>query len=816
MLLQDPEASKSYTSKKATLAVGNGPQVYIVYSKPLQKEAEADLSKNVYVTTIHSYAYRYVMSKNYRLPIHNKHTKHRNLAFLKAKDLSKVTNWSKRYTVLQAMESYFASDSLDINKFFSKWEDEDVSRYAIHYIEQMFSGALGMTHSAYLKYFHLLLAEDIIPNRPTYDLAILDECLTGDMFVKTNTGNRHIKDICTDLTENKKVFVTSFNQTKEIFETKEAINPLISKDREILEIKTEGLNTLKCTPNHKILTQKGYVQAKDLIINQDYLLLDSPDKSKTKYLLNTTQLQVVLGSYLGDGYLTKQSKLNTYRLKLTQGEKQLNYLKWKANSLTNNLKLTKIKSGYTGKLSIYQANASPTFILDDSPFELVLKNLDTLGLAIWLMDDGSVQFDSKKKNRYLTIHSNNFSEEENIKLALMLSSKFGLNPKVLKSRTYFYLAFNKQDSKKLIEITKEFLHGELKYKFGISGNSEPLDNKYKSYGGNFITSIKPAGFATVYDFEVKDNHNFLTSKSKNSTKTIVHNCQDISAVSLAIYKLTKSHKYLVLGDDAQAIYGSFTSSINAFDLLKGVGVELPLSKSFRVNAKDAKAIEGFCQMYIKPNMRFTGMEYPDDPEIKSHMYIAKTNSMLISKMIQLIKEGKAFSSAREPMRVFELPLALLSLKKDMKVFSAPLKFLERDMKKYYSTEKLRRAYPSPLKYVLMAHQGDPDIKAAFNLITSNGPAEIFEASKRANEYYKAGNKSNTWVSTAHSSKGLTMDMVTILPDLNEAFYTLLHDSPDPEDWTVNERELALLMYVVFTRARHKINNAVHLNPFKEK
>lgn len=159
------------------------------------------------------------------------------------------------------------------------------------------------------------------------DLVVLDECLIGNTLVATSTGDRSIKSIYNDLIKNKKVFVKSFNHNTESYEFKEACNPLKSSNRDVFEIYTEGLNKICCTPNHKLLTQRGYIQVKDIIIGKDYILLDKPYKQKTKYILNKHQHQIVLGSYLGNGYLNKRSKYNTYRIRLTQGEKQLDYLK---------------------------------------------------------------------------------------------------------------------------------------------------------------------------------------------------------------------------------------------------------------------------------------------------------------------------------------------------------------------------------------------------------------------------------------------------------------------------------------------------------
>lgn len=450
-------SSKSYTSNEVSKAVGSGKQLYLVFSKSLQIEAQKDLGSNVYVTTVHSLAYRPVMGKNIRLK--DGKFDRRTLAFLKAVDLKDIREWELRYKVLEAMEVYFASDSLNLTNFFNDKVEKDVARYARLYIAKMFDGDIGMTHSGYLKYYHLLLSKGRISHPVPYELAIVDEA------------------------------------------------------------------------------------------------------------------------------------------------------------------------------------------------------------------------------------------------------------------------------------------------------------------------------------------------------------QDISAVALAIFKLTPSHRYLVVGDSAQAIFASFTHTINAFDELAKVGITKTLSKSFRVAKPIAKYVEVFCQRFINKDMKFEGMDYPAKPTINTHMYISRTNGTMITQMMELIERGIEFSSARDPGRVFELPLILISLKPGIKVYSAQYKFIEKDVASFYKDKGAQTTYVTPLKYILNVHNADMEISSAVNLVMSHGPSAIIEASKKATAYFKAGNKANTWLATAHSSKGLTVDEVTLLSDMNIGFGKMLKKYPDRDEWGLNQRTEALLYYVACTRCRHILNDA---------
>lgn len=206
------------------------------------------------------------------------------------------------------------------------------------------------------------------------------------------------------------------------------------------------------------------------------------------------------------------------------------------------------------------------------------------------------------------INSNSFSELQNNKLSNLLKERFNINNKVIKESNGFY-AIHIKDEKALYNIIKPYLFKEFEYKFNTNikiADPDILDCNYKQYGGNFVTRITPAGKQTVYDFEVKDNHNFLVSTSKQSSKLIVHNCQDTTGVTLEIIKLINSKKKLFLGDKHQNIY-EFMETVNAFDVLDNT-IKLKLTKSFRCNQYIGEIVQEFGKKHLDDNFIFTGNE----------------------------------------------------------------------------------------------------------------------------------------------------------------------------------------------------------------
>jgi len=167
----------------------------------------------------------------------------------------------------------------------------------------------------------------------------------------------------------------------------------------------------------------------------------------------------------------------------------------------------------------------------------LLDRLDEKGIAIWLMDDGSIY--NKNNNNYISIHTNSYDLETHYKFVEKFK-KYNIECTIHKTRKYCYLNFNSENSQKLIQLVKPFIHNSMLYKINNEVVEENYlwNNKFLNYGTLKITSIKKIENKKlfVYDIEVKDNHNFIIG-TKIITKTqqqyidgpIVSNCHHISS-----------------------------------------------------------------------------------------------------------------------------------------------------------------------------------------------------------------------------------------------------------------------------------------------
>lgn len=105
-------------------------------------------------------------------------------------------------------------------------------------------------------------------------------CLKGDTKVQTKDGLKDIKDI----KEND--FVLSYNtKTKEKEFKKVLASQMTHPKRKVIKITYNGKSII-CTPDHRFLTQRGYIEAKDLLKTDELILntFNTLNELKIEYL----------------------------------------------------------------------------------------------------------------------------------------------------------------------------------------------------------------------------------------------------------------------------------------------------------------------------------------------------------------------------------------------------------------------------------------------------------------------------------------------------------------------------------------------------
>jgi superfamily II DNA or RNA helicase/intein/homing endonuclease len=289
---------------------------------------------------------------------------------------------------------------------------------------------------------------------------VVDECFPYKTPVRTPTGWTYIGD----LMEGDDVI--SFDEKNKIFETQKVVaKKSKANTHKIVKVQFySGSRKITCTENHPFLTTNGYVEA--LKLKDGDLIVSKYSKNNTNgditYGLNSDQYQIILGSFLGDGNIqTLASK--RYRMKIIHGYKQEEYCRWKANMFNCNINFIE-KNGY---------NQTPAFAFSTKFFDStdvipskksigcpqwLIDKIDPRGLAIWYMDDGSIDL----KGSQITLSVCAFPEESVKRIAKGLE-RFNIKAKIFFHK-YYYIKINKDSTIIFLNLIAPYIHDSMKYK----------------------------------------------------------------------------------------------------------------------------------------------------------------------------------------------------------------------------------------------------------------------------------------------------------------------------------------------------------------
>lgn len=333
--------------------------------------------------------------------------------------------------------------------------------------------------------------------------------------------------------------------------------------------------------------------------------------------------------------------------------------------------------------------------------------------------------------------------------------------------------------------------------------SEPLIKLCTKY----LEAMYQGTISCSHDFYLKLFHMELASGNIEYDKQdflLIDEAGDINEVALEIFKHFPAKTKIATGDRCQNVY-SFNHTINAFELLKDDSVKFDMTQSFRVSDRIAPGIENFCQKYIDPEMDFKGVPVEDN-SIDTRAIISRTNSGLIAEMINLSVSNTGFTLVRKASEIFKVSLMLCFLKYQGKINDPAYKHIQKDVDEWYEDDTLRMQFKSPLVYITHLYEHDIGIVAASRLLMSKGKNTILTTYDFAKSC--EGNNFKLFLATAHSSKGLEFDEVTIHEDLNN----IVERAIDPDggiDDEAAEQEFNLY-YVACSRAKKVLNNARHL------
>lgn len=285
---------------------------------------------------------------------------------------------------------------------------------------------------------------------------------------------------------------------------------------------SNGLNGIVCTPRHKCLTQRGWVKAGELNL-EDRLITKyesaiglEPCKDKLSAFM--------YGMFIGDSSIRVRGK-NTACIHL-QDNNNKEYVQWKMSLLPICFKKKKTVRNYDLYSSAYTVELAliKDKIGERDPLKVFNSGLHPITLAVWYMDDGHLD---KRGNITMGISH----KRTNIEELCRLLSCHGLECKPKGNR---YISFSKEGSGTLSKMVSRYIPECMQYKLRDcdKGRFKPsllsdmeLDYSYKTLQVE-IKSISKAGVRNnkkpyKYDLTIADNHNFLAGST--NAGILVHN-----------------------------------------------------------------------------------------------------------------------------------------------------------------------------------------------------------------------------------------------------------------------------------------------------
>lgn len=339
---------------------------------------------------------------------------------------------------------------------------------------------------------------------------IVDERIAGDVYcLNTDTGLIETQPI-TDWHDNGKVEVPE----------------------DFIHIKTNSINGggqfgFTCTPDHLVLTDKGWKRAFDLTY-------DSKLVSKYLHTINNTYGDFLRGVLVGDSHLALRSR-GTASLKL-QDNGNCEYTAWKLNKLQPKMSFIKREnrrgyvyiSDYTYELARIKQELNKR-----NPLYL-LNHWTPLGMAVWIMDDAHLDLNDyhsryiisvkrlKRRDRELTAIQNKLLE-------------LGFQCNYNRNNGSFY--FTADATNKIAKLICTYVPRCMQYKL-----PEQYRNQYKEFELSNeevyrtelvdITEIRYASPRQMrnkrrFDISVANNQNYMVGGCRNGI--VVHNSPETTS-----------------------------------------------------------------------------------------------------------------------------------------------------------------------------------------------------------------------------------------------------------------------------------------------
>lgn len=361
------------------------------------------------------------------------------------------------------------------------------------------------------------------------------KCLSGKTKILTRDGKKTISSI---VRTKYRGDVRSWDVNKNRWVWAPLTHHMRSDDtKSWIDVRTSDARrwtTLTCTTDHEVAVVDDlwnptirFVPANQTL--GKFLVRDTTygtsvkGMSKFNPLYNDVQLEILVGSLLGDGHINP-----TGRFMGSHCLAQEPYARYKQSLLGGSVIPLPTIRKHPGVRVSYpitdQTKALRTLAYPDGTKRVdeLLSRLTTIGLAFWYMDDGSLCHPPKGGGRpYAVLCTNGFTYPEHELIVTTLKERWGLDATINKQGRGWKIRINADQTHELCRIIAPYVCESMEYKLlpeYWGGEKITLDSTPRPFGTQLVTAIVPAKSQSCYDITVEGTHNFVANG------VVVHNC----------------------------------------------------------------------------------------------------------------------------------------------------------------------------------------------------------------------------------------------------------------------------------------------------
>lgn len=322
--------------------------------------------------------------------------------------------------------------------------------------------------------------------------------------------------------------VWSYNEESSSMEAREITdwhhNGFVETHEDYIHFEAEGIETkngifgFTVTPDHKVLTQLGWKEAKNISF-QDKLV------SKYKSIINSSLQEFLYGMFIGDSTL-RVRKNNSACISL-QDNQNPEYLSWKLEKLSPFISFKKNGKRFDSEFS-YELKLMKDQFQNRNPLSMLINQYSDLSLALWYMDDGHL--DIQDYHNRCSISAKRFKNNHEILSKIVAT----LNNQGFECDYKDYdgsIRFTANGSKDLMNRIVKYIPDSMQYKLtdDLKGQYEDFNLHSEIEYKVTHTKILNIRFASdrqirqkgKYDISIEGNHNYLVGGLSNGI--IVHN-----------------------------------------------------------------------------------------------------------------------------------------------------------------------------------------------------------------------------------------------------------------------------------------------------